>query len=268
MMKKGERKKKKYRIRKVKPFNVKKLILIITGFSLLVVMIILISTIDYLPDGPLFKSIIQKSPESMIFILLISLTINLSTTMLGKALIDTGEMQRKTKLIKDHNAEKKEVEKLKDVDFKQYQKRMIKVKRLEASVKKMQQNIGMQRIRPSCVTVLPIFILWWAMAGLFNAPTVIAIGTGFWFNVIPGGSVGVAKMVMNPYPELSFLASYLFPGPNIAYWGSRGFISFTAFYYLSSASIGVIVQRASGLGTSGMGGFGGIGNLTGMSGLK
>ena len=177
-------------------------------------------------------------------------------------------MQRKQKIIKDHAKEKKEVEKLKDIDPKQYQKRMIKVKRLEASVKKMQQNIGLQRMKPSCVTFLPMIILFFFIQGLFNVPTTVVTGSGFWFNVIPGGSIGIAKMVMNPYPELSFLSSYLFPGPDTVYWGSNGFISFTAFYFLSSFSIGVIVQRLSGLGTSGMGGFGDMGNLTGMSRMK
>lgn len=267
-MKQQQKKKKRYRIKKEKPINIKNFLLIILGFAILLVMIIVFSTINYIPGGLQFKSIIQKSPNSMLFILLISLAINLASTMLGKALIDTGEMQRKQKIIKEHNQEKKAVEKLKDVDFKQYQKRMIKVKRLEASVKKMQQNIGLQRMKPSCVTMLPMIILFFFIQGLFNVSTVIVFGTGFWFNVSPGGSVGVAKMVMNPYPELSFLSSYLFPGPFTAYWGGKGFISFTAFYFLSSFSIGVIVQRVSGLGTSGMGGFGGMSNLTGMSNLK
>ena len=143
--------------------------------------------------------------------------------MLGKALIDTGEMQRKTKIIKEHGKEKKEVEKLKDVDFNQYQKRMIKVKRMEASVKKMTQNISLQRMKPSCVTFLPMIILFFFIQGLFNIPTTIVKGSGFWYNVIPGGSIGIAKMVMNPFPELSFLSSYLFPGPDTLYWGSKGF---------------------------------------------
>ncbi|HME54627.1 MAG TPA: EMC3/TMCO1 family protein [Candidatus Lokiarchaeia archaeon] len=267
-MKNQPKKKKKYRIKKEKPFNIKNFLLIILGFSILLAMIIVFSAINSIPGGPLFKSAIQKPPNSMIFILLISLTINISSTMLGKALIDTGEMQRKMKIIKDHNKEKKDVEKLKDVDFKQYQKRMIKVKRMEASVKKMTQNISMQRMKPSCVTFLPMIILFFFIQGMFNIPTIVAFGNGFWFNVIPGGSVGIAKLVMNPYPELSFLSSYLFPGPDVVYWGSRGFISFTAFYFLASFSVGVIVQRLSGLGTSGMGGFGDMGNLTGMSRLK
>ncbi len=125
-------------------------------------------------------------------------------------------------------------------------------------------------MKPSCVTFLPMIILFFFIQGLFNAATIVVPGSGgdFWFNVIPGGSIGIAKMVMNPFPELSFLSSYLFPSPDTAYWASNGFISFTAFYFLSSFSIGVLVQRLSGLGTSGMGGFGDMGNLTGMSRLK
>ncbi|NMC05864.1 MAG: DUF106 domain-containing protein, partial [Candidatus Lokiarchaeota archaeon] len=239
MFKNQQKKKKKYKIQKEKPFNIKSFLLIITGFSILLVMIIVFSTLDFIPGGPQFRVTIQQPPMSMLFVFVFSFIINLCSTMLGKALIDTGELSRKTKIIKEHNLEKKEVEKLKDIDFKQYQKRMIKIKRMEASVKKMTQNISMQRMKPSCVTFIPMIALFFFIRTLFEVPMSLDLaGPGFWFG-IDGGNVGIAKMVMNPWPELSFLASYLFPLPNINYWASSGYISFTAFYFLCSFSIGV-----------------------------
>nr|MDO8115698.1 EMC3/TMCO1 family protein [Candidatus Sigynarchaeota archaeon] len=264
MFKNQQKKKKKYKIQKDRPFNYKNFFLIISGFSILLVMIIVFSTLDAIPGGLQFKYFIQQTPNSMLFVLIFSLIINLSSTMLGKALIDTGELQRKTKIIKEHNIEKKEVEKLKDVDFKQYQKRMIKIKRMEASVKKMTQSISMQRMKPNCVTVLPMIVLFFFIRTLFELPmSVVPVAGSFWFGV-DGGNVGIAKMVMNPWPELSFLASYLFPTPNVNYWASSGYISFTAFYFLCSFSLGMIVQRLSGMATSGMGGMPGMGGLGGM----
>jgi uncharacterized membrane protein (DUF106 family) len=267
-MKNQPKKKKKYKIQKDKPFNTRNFMLIIVGFSILLVMIIVLSALDSIPGGPQFKVFIQRAPYSMLFILLFSVLINISSTMLGKALIDTGELQRKTKIIKEHNKEKKDVEKLKETDFKQYQKRMIKVKRMEASIKKMTQSMSMQRMKPSCVTFLPMIILFFFIRTLFEIPMTIDFGSGdFWFSVA-GGNVGIARMVMNPWPELTFLASYLFPTPDLIYWGTSGFISFTAFYFLCSFSVGAIVQRLSGLGTGGMGGMGGIGDMAGMKGFK
>jgi uncharacterized membrane protein (DUF106 family) len=206
----------------------------------------------------------------MSFIILFTLVVNLDSTLLGKALVDTGELNRKQKLIKDHNKEKQLVEKLKATDPKAYQKRMIKVKRREASIKKMTQSISMQRMKPSCVTFVPMILLFFFIRGLFNVPTMAIpiLGNGFWLNVLPGGSVGVAITAMNTYPDLSFLASYLLPSPDVVYWGSRGFIGFTAFYFLCSFSLGTVIQRLFGLSTSGMGGMGGMGGLPGFGGLQ
>ncbi len=233
--------------------------LIIGGLSIIISLTVIFSSLDLIPGGILFKFMVQKTPNSMIFMLLFSITINVCSTMLAKALIDTNELQRKTKLIKEHNKDKKEVEKLKTENPKLYQKKQIQVKRKEASIKKMTQSVSMQRMKPSCVTMLPMFLLFFFIRSVFDIPTTLAVGVqGFWIDVIPGGGVGVAKMIMNPWPELQFLAAYLFPTPDTMYWGMNGYIGFTAFYFLCSFSISTIVQRLSGLGTSGMGGMGGI----------
>ena len=260
-----EKKKKKYKIQRARSFNFKKFFLIIIPLSVLVTMIIVFSSINSIPGGQEFKLIIQQTPYATFFILSFSLVINLCSTLLGKALIDTNELQRRMKLIKQHNKAKKEVEKLKDINLRTYQKKMIRIKRREASIKKMTQSISMQRMKPSCVTFLPMIILFFFIRTLFDVPTTIIQTSGFWFDVIPGGNVGVARTVMNPWPELGFLSAYLFPGPDTAYWGSNGFIGFTAYYFLCSFSLNVVVQRLSGLSTSGMGG--GLGGLGGMGGL-
>ncbi|MHA1749816.1 MAG: EMC3/TMCO1 family protein [Promethearchaeota archaeon] len=265
MFQQPEKKKKKYKLQKKKEFNFKKFIMITSSLSILTLMIIIFSAIDSIPWGAQFKATVQKAPWAAIFIFFFSVVINICSSLLGKALIDTNTLQRRMKLIKDHNKEKKEVEKLKNTNFKLYKKKMIKIKRREASIKKMTQNIGMQRMKPSCVTFIPMIILFFFIRNLFKIPNAIdANSSGFWFDIIPGGEVGIARTVMNPWSELSFLGAYLFPQPDVYGWGVQGFIGFTAYYFLCSFSVSSIVQRLSGLATSGMGGMSGFGNLQGM----
>ena len=83
----------------------------------------------------------------------------------------------------------------------------------------------------------------------------LPVSGDFWFDVFPGGAVGVARTIMNPYPELNFLAAYLYPS---AFWGYKGYIGFTAYYFLCSFSLNTVVQRLAGLNTGGMGGMGGL----------
>nr|MDO8117234.1 EMC3/TMCO1 family protein [Candidatus Sigynarchaeota archaeon] len=259
MFQQQQKKKKKYHLQKEHSVDLKRVFLIVISLTIVIALTVIFSSLDLIPGGITFKFIVQKTPNSMIFMLLFSLTINVCTTMLAKALIDTNELQRKMKLIKEHNKDKKEIEKLKTENPKMYQKKQIQVKRKEASIKKMTQNVSMQRMKPSCVTMLPMLLLFFFIRSVFDIPTTLAVGVaGFWIDVIPGGSVGVARTIMNPYPELQFLASYLFPTPDVVYWGMQGYIGFTAFYFLCSFSVSVIVQRLSGMATSGMGGMGGI----------
>lgn len=271
MLKQPQKKKRKYKLQREKPINYKSLFMVIGGLAILIIMSVVFSVIGSIPGGPLFRLILQKNTEyAMSFIIIFTLVVNLVSTLLGKALVDTGELNRKTKLIKEHNREKSAVEKLKATDPKAYQKRMIKVKRREASIKKMTQSISMQRMKPSCVTFVPMIALFFFIRVLFNVPTLAVQGAGnpFWFDVIPGGNVGVALTAMNAYPELNILAGYLFPSPDVVYWGSRGFISFTAFYFLCSFSLGTVIQRIFGLSTSGMGGMGGMPGFGGLQNMK
>lgn len=269
-MKQPEKKKRKYKFQKSKRVNFKKLFMIITPLAILVTLIVVFSLIDKIPGGSQFKSLIQQSPGTILFIVSFTIVINLCSTILGKALIDTNELQRRMKLIKKHNNDKKELENLKTSNYKLYQKKLIRVKRREASIKKMSQSISMQRMKPSCVTFLPMIVLFFFIRTLFRIPHgVVDVSGTMWFDIITGGEVGIARPVMNPWDELRFLGAYLFPQPDTYYWGEQGFIGFTAFYFLCSFAINTLMQRLSGLSVSGMGGgMGGLGGFGGMDPLK
>ncbi|MHA1369249.1 MAG: EMC3/TMCO1 family protein [Promethearchaeota archaeon] len=253
-----KKKRKRYKKRKIDP---KRLIMIVTGLSILIFMILLFSLLDRIPYGSELRSIIQTTPYSAIFILLFSLTINLCSTLMAKALIDTKELQRKMNIIKEFKKEKKDVEKLKDVNPSLYRKKMIRIKRRENAITKMTQNISMERMKPSCMTFLPMIILFFFIRTIFQVPSAFIITSiNGWPDITVGGAIGVAKPVMNPFPELRFLGpftQYIFPS---SAWAARGYISFTGYYFLCSFSVGIIVQRLSGLSTAGMG--------MGMPGMK
>ncbi|MHA1680621.1 MAG: EMC3/TMCO1 family protein [Promethearchaeota archaeon] len=270
MLKQPEKKKKKYKLQKKNRVNVKKLIMIFGSLSVYIAMIIIFSSIDSIPGGLQFKFFIQQPPGTTLFIIGFSLIINLCSAILGRSLIDSKELQRRMKLIKDHNKEKKDLEKLKSSNFKLYQKKLIKVKRKEASIKKMTQSISLQRMKPSCVTFLPMIILFFFIRTLFKIDHAADLSSGaIWFDIAAGGEVGIARMVMNPFPELNFLSGYLFPQPDLYYWGGQGYIGFTAFYFLCSFALNSLIQRLTGLSTGGMGGgMGGFGGLGGMDSLK
>ncbi|TFG08436.1 MAG: DUF106 domain-containing protein [Promethearchaeota archaeon] len=180
---------------------------------------------------------ISTPPGSMWFILLLSIIISIVSVILTKLLIDTQELDRKQKQIKAHQEEKKKIVELASVDVDRYHKARKKWERRDAMLKKTQQGMAMQRMKPTLITFLPMIIIFAILRGMY-------------------GNDPVAATPMNPefYGYLSF-----FVGLGIAdhgkWIGDAAWLNFTAWYFLCSLGTNTLLQRILGLQTQASGGF-------------
>ncbi len=176
-------------------------------------------------------------PGSMWFILLLSLIISIVSVILTKLLIDTKEMDRKQKQIKAHNEEKKKIIELAKIDVDRYRKARKKWERRDVMLKKTQQGMAMDRMKPTLITFLPMIIIFAVLRGIYtNAP--------------------VAATPMNPL----FYGLLQWPiGMGIAdesLWiGDAAWLNFTAWYFICSLGINTLLQRILGLQTQASGGM-------------
>ncbi|MEJ2252475.1 MAG: EMC3/TMCO1 family protein [Candidatus Lokiarchaeota archaeon] len=187
-------------------------------------------------------------PGSMIFVLLISTAIALITAGLTKLLVDTEELERKQTLIKDHQEEKQKIIELADKDRDKYRKMRKRWERKDVMIQKTQSRIGLQRLKPTCVTILPMFIFFAIIRGVFGL-----------------GPVALTPMNANHVPLIGgMLAGYT---NNIDLWTvyaygvprtigiNAGWISFTGWYFLCSFGMNTLLQRLLKLQTQASGGM-------------
>jgi len=175
-------------------------------------------------------------PDSMWFILLLSTIVAIASALLTKLLVDTKELQRKQVQIKSHQDEKKKVVEMAEIDVEKYHKMRKKWERRDAILKKTQQGMAMQRLKPTCITFLPMIIIFAIMSTVLykNNP--------------------VAATPMNPelYGALTFFTGRALAGKDLN--GATG-INFTAWYFICSLSINTIIQRLFKLQTQASGGM-------------
>ena len=160
---------------------------------------------------------ITTPPFSMIFVILMGLTTTLVSQGLTKWLVDTEEIERKQKQIRLHEEEKEKIINLAEIDANRYMKQRKRWERKDTVLKKSQQSISMQRMKPMCVTFLPMIIIFGIISRLFA-----------------GGPVAISPM----NPEIIPLI-----GPIIIFPGWAPWISFTAWYMLCSLSLNSIIPR-------------------------
>jgi len=175
-------------------------------------------------------------PGSMFFILFLSLLVAIASTILTKLLVDTAELQRKQKQIKAHQEEKKRIIGLAEIDVERYQKARKKWERRDDMLKKTQQGMAMQRLKPTCVTFLPMMIIF------------IILNT----MVYKGGPVAIAPMGRSlaniPFTDMMFV--------NRKYWiAHSATITFTGWYFVCSLGINTLLQRIFKLQTQASGGM-------------
>ena len=178
-----------------------------------------------------FLDLIDSPPGSMIFVLLLSIATASFSTILTKWLVDTEEINRKQTQIKGHEEEKQKIIDLAEVDPERYRKARKRWERKNVMLKKTQQRMSLQRMKPTCVTLLPMMIIF----GVLNTV------------VFSGAKVALSPMHANDIP---LIGNFIRAG-NI--W-----INFTAWYFLCSLGINTLIQRLLKLQSQASGGMGGM----------
>lgn len=186
-----------------------------------------------------FLDVIQRPPGSTIFIMLLACSIGLFTTGLNLLLSDPKRMKQKQEMISDHKSKREEIEKLQDENPKKYKKEIAKWERQDQAIQKMQQSMSMQRLKPTCITFLPMIIFFTLIRGFYTTN---------------GQQLPVAIPPMNPW-DIPQLGSMMW-GLSDTITKQMGMINFTAWYFLCSFTFSTTFQKIFGIRTSQSGGFG------------
>ncbi len=180
-------------------------------------------------EGFDFIAWITNPPGSTIFVLLLSFIVTTVSSILSRLLTDPNEVARKQAIIKEHQDQKKALEKMEKENPKRYAQDFIRWKRREKAIQKMQQTMSLSRMKPQCLTFLPMVIIFGLLNGLFN-PTVNGVAI-----MLP-----VALPAMNP-------ASIPLLGDYIGAVKLGGWINFAAWYFLCSLGMNSVIQRLFGV---------------------
>jgi len=203
-----------------------------------------------------FMTLITTPPGSMFFILLLSIIVALISTGLTKLLVNTDELNRKQKLIKAHQEEKAKIIELAEKDIDKYRKARKKWERKEEMMKQTQQRMALQRLKPSCVTCIPMLVIFGLIRVLYETGPVA---------LTPMNAVGGTTPADFGLPFLSDMVqaftagvepwTSLFYGKPIKIDPSHGWINFTAWYFICSLGINTLLQRVLGIQTQASGGM-------------
>ncbi|MBY8983331.1 MAG: DUF106 domain-containing protein [Candidatus Lokiarchaeota archaeon] len=180
----------------------------------------------------------HEIPGSMFAVLLLSFLVALITAGITKLLVDTEEVERKQRLIKAHQEEKAKILELVEVDQNRYRKARKRWEKKDDMIKKVQQKLGLQRMKPTCISCLPMFILFFFIRGLFE-------------------NIPIAQTGMNASDVPIF---------GMAYQNMGGFLNFMGWYFLCSFGMNTLTQRLLKIQTQTSGG--GMGQMFGQSKAK
>lgn len=176
----------------------------------------------------LFANWFLEPPGSMVFVLLLALTTGLISSLLTRWLVDTQELERKQKQIKAHEEEKEKIIEMAEMDPLRYRKNRKRWERKDVMFKKTQQSMALQRLKPTCITFIPMIIIFTIVRMLFK-----------------NNPVALSPMHANDVPLI---------GPLIK--AGNVWINFTAWYFLCSLGISTLLQRILKLQTQASGGMG------------
>jgi uncharacterized membrane protein (DUF106 family) len=195
-----------------------------------------------------FLDWLSHPPGAMIFVLLLATTTALISTGLTKWLTDIDEINRKQRALKVHNEEKVKIIEIAETDVERYRKLRKRWERKDAMFKQTQQRMSLQRIKPTCITFLPMIVIF----------TVVNIWLG-------RGPIALSPMNANDIPLIGGIITAVTAGTEewtVAFYGREiqillhhGWIGFAAWYFLCSFGINTIVQRIFKLQTQASGGF-------------
>lgn len=175
-----------------------------------------------------FVEWVSTPPMSMFFVLILASITALISAGLTKWLVDTEELERKQRQVKGHEEEKEKIIDLAEVDPERYTKQRKRWERKEQMLKKSQQKMSLQRLKPTCITFLPMMIIFGVLNTIFS-----------------GKPIALSPMHANDVP---LIGNFISAG---AVW-----INFTAWYFLCSLGINTLVQRLLKLQTQASGGMG------------
>lgn len=211
--------------------------------------VVLMLILMFAEESNAFIEWISYPPGSMLFVLLLSSIVAVTSTLLTKLLVDTDELQRKQLLIKEHQEEKKQIIKLAETDPNRYRKKRKQWEKKDAFLKKTQQGMAFARLKPTCITFLPMLIIFGFLRGLFatnpvaappmNAYDVPLINT-FIIATTEGEAYDWTKLVY---------------GEKMPIEARHGWINFTAWYFLCSLGINTLLQRLLKIQTQASGGM-------------
>ncbi|MCP4763941.1 MAG: DUF106 domain-containing protein [archaeon] len=184
----------------------------------------------------IFVEWISYPPGSMFLIMGLSIFSALLSTILTKLFVDPKRLTEKQEKIKEHKKRRKEIEKMKDVNPKKYNKEVTKWERQDKSIQAMSNKMSLERMKPSCISMIPMLLIFQLVREFF-------------------GTAPVAIPAMNAW-DVYWLGQQMW-GFTSTIPNSAGMINYTAWYFLCSFTFSTIIQRLSGTYTGGsMGGLG------------
>jgi len=196
-----------------------------------------------------FLDLISYPPGSMIFIILMATTTALISTGLTKWLVDTSEINRKQVIKKAHDEEKAKIIDLAETDPEKYKKMRKRWERLDSMIKQSQQKMSLKRMLPSCITFVPMIIIFSVVRGLFGESNPVA------FSPMNGNDLPLIGTMMAGWTSDSPEWTGFVYGFIKTIGVNAGWINFTAWYFLCSFGINTLVQRLLKLQTQAQGGM-------------
>jgi uncharacterized membrane protein (DUF106 family) len=135
--------------------------------------------------------------------------------------------------VKKHSDEKKRLMDLSEENPRRYKKEYKKWKRRDESVKKMQQSQTMERLKPTCITFLPLIGFFYVIRSIYT----------------PFGNIQlpVARPPMNAMGTFPALITTILRSQMFSTLGNittaMGFLGYSGWYMLCSFTISTILQR-------------------------
>jgi uncharacterized membrane protein (DUF106 family) len=197
-----------------------------------------------------FEAWLRYPPGSMIFILLLATVTALISTGLTKWLVDTDEINRKQVIKKAHDEEKQKIIDLAETDPERYKKLRKRWERLDTMIKQSQQKLALKRMLPSCITFVPMIIIFSVVRGFYGNANPVALSP-MNANDVPiiGGMMAGVTGTEYAWTVLVYGGLPRSIGP------AQGWINFTAWYFLCSFGINTLIQRLLKLQTQAQGGM-------------
>ena len=189
-------------------------------------------------------------PGSMFFVLLLATATALMSAGLTKWLVDTDELNRKQVAIKAHEEEKEKIIALAEKDVEKYRKARKQWERKNEMFKQTQTRMSWQRLKPSCITFLPMIIIFGVVRVIFgNNPIALSPMNANDVPLIGGMLAATTGTKVYSWTELVY--SYARSIPFAAGW-----INFTSWYFLCSFGINTLVYRYFGMQSQAYGAMG------------